>query len=515
MSLDVFQIDTLSDDLQFETRATDMTKPYAGARVNKLNNNWIPRHYSGDLAIKDSWDLLTSRIRDRVRNDAVLTRCKQALSRLVVGTGINSFSTASDLDPENDELEQFELESDIWFQRWAEEEADQGGELSFWEMQEHSFSEEVETGNIIWLESISPDSNRTVPIQYQLLEWEQVDMTRDRDAEPSRSGRGRRFNEIRNGIEYDSRGRKVAFYLYDDHPYDGGQWDGNSRRVLADRIIHEYHPSRPSARTGVTWFASLTQSNNDFDRLVGNELTTRGIQALMGVAVFSPDKNGTSGMSADDPETGVKQFQMGYPWIGDLGVNDKVEVVESKRSTLDNQPLQQLLLNLHSMGCGISLNRLLGDPAKANLASLKSAQREDDANMAPIQNRLGRQVVAKIRKRHNAWAFANGLYRSATARDLQRRPFVYNNFSQIGSQRSVADPEQTDDSINKLRSGLSNYIIECGRRNINWKRNLLAMRRVGKASEEMGVVLDWTKGQGSAPEQSSTVAQPAGATDDE
>ena len=201
-------------------RGTDISKPYKGAWVSKLNNHWIPSHHSGDDAIGSSWDLLTSRVRDRVRNDPVLTKALSALQTLVVGTGLQSFSEASDLTEGDERLETFEMESDTWFERWASDEADAEGEHSFYEMQRIAFSDEVEVGNALWLEVILNDPGRTVPLAYQLLEYEQVDRTQDRDAELSRRGKGRRFNRISNGIEYDSRGRKVAYYVYDAHQFD-------------------------------------------------------------------------------------------------------------------------------------------------------------------------------------------------------------------------------------------------------------------------------------------------------
>ena len=485
--------------------STDISKPYGAARVTKLNDHWRPNHYSGDRAIRESWSLMTARIRDLVRNDSVLSKCKSTLQWLTVGTGVRSFSEASELDPDNEQLVAFELESDTWFDRWAMEEADAEGEHSFWEMQSLAFGDQVEAGNCLWLEVLDNDPSRTVPLSFQLIEWEQVDMTKDRDAAMSRSRRGRKFNRISNGIEYDSRNRKVAYHLWDSHPYDSSAFS-ESRRIPANRIIHQYRPHRPSAKLGVTWFAPIAQTNKDFDKLNANELTTRALQALMALAIKSNDHACGTGLDAEDPDTGVKKFKLGYPFVGELAPGDEVEIIESKRSTNDLAPLQNLMLNLHAMGSGISLNRLLGDPSKANLASLKAAHRDDDASIAPIQHRFARSPVREIRKRHMRWAFAKGLIRTYSASDYQRKPLQFNQFSEIPSGRYDLDKDDIEAAIDRLRSGLSYFKLECARRGLHWRRVLAHMKQVAKAAEKAGVVLDWTKGQGMVPDSSTTIA---------
>lgn len=486
---------------------TDIDNPYSGARITKLNNHWMPKHFSGDQAIRESWDLLTARIRDRVRNDSALTKCKETLLRLVIGTGIHSYSNASELMEEDEQLVGFEVESDTWFERWAESEADAEGEHSWWELQRLAFGDVIEAGNALFLETIRDDPSRTVPLAYQLLEWEQIDKTVDRDAEWSRNHRGRRYNRISNGVEFDSLNRKVAYYVYDAHPYDSSTgWSFTSRRIPASRILHLYQPQRPSAKLGVTWFAPLMQTNQDLDRYVANELTTRALTALLGVAIKTNDKNASVGLDAEDPDTGLPSFKLGYPHIGVLNKDDEIEVVETKRDTKEANALINLLLNLQAMGCRISLNRLLGDPSRANLASIKASHQDDEAMVAPIQQTVARRLVLPVRHAHTRWGFAQGLFRNATARDYQRQPWRYNTCSVIASDSVDLDQEAVESAIDRMRSGLSTYQDECAKRGTHWRRNLRKMKTVNEIAREMGVVLDWTKGQGSVPDSATSIA---------
>lgn len=483
--------------------------PYPAARVTKLNQSWMPQHYSGDEAIRQSWSLLTARIRDQVRGDSVLVKAKDALQRLVIGTGICAYSDASCMDPENEDLVRYEIESDSWFDRWASGEFDSEGEHGFYELQRTAFGDEIEGGNVLWLKVMDSDPNRIVPLCYQLLEWEQVDMTQDRDRTPSRNKRGHVYNRISNGIEFDGRNRKVAFHIFDAHPFDSTTgWTMLSTPVPAERVIHQYTPSRPSAKVGITYFAAPLRTSHDLDRFVANELTTRALMALMGIAVHTQDRNAKVCLDAEDPDTGVPNFRLGYPFVGVLKDTDKVEVIESKHGAGDSETFRNLLLTLSAMGCKISVSTLLGDPSKANMASIKAAHLEDDETVAPIQASFARRVVTRIRREFTDQLVAYGRLKSVTARDYERRRWLYNQCALIASSRADLDKDDGEASIDRLRSGMSTYADECARRGKHWRRQLQKISVINKESERLEVVLDWSKGQGSAPMVTSTAVQP-------
>jgi lambda family phage portal protein len=459
--------------------------------------------------------MLTARIRDQVRGDNVLVKAKDALTRLVIGTGVAAYSDASCMEEDNEDLVSFEIESDTWFSRWATDEFDAEGEFGMYEQQRTAFGDEVEAGNVLWLKVMDPNPTRIVPLCYQLLEWEQIDTDRDRDVTVSRTKRGQIYNRISNGIEYDERNRKVAFYVFDAHPYDSSTgWTPASTRIPADRIIHQYTPTRPSAKLGVTWFAAPLRTAHDLDRFVANELTTRALTALMGVAVFSSDRNAKVCLDAEDDETGVPNFQLGYPYVGALKAEDRVEIIESKHSTGDSETFRNLLMTLAAMGCKISVSTLLGDPSKSNMASIKAAHHEDDETVAPIQTCFANRVVIPMRREFTAQAIALGRLRSVRAQDYTRRPWKYNQCALIASNRADLDKDDGEASLDRLRSGLATYQDECARRGKHWRHNLRKMQVVNEEAKRLGIVLDWSKGQGNAPMQATSVAQGAIATDE-
>ncbi len=68
-------------------------------------------------------------------------------------------------------------------------------------------------------------------------------------------------NVVYDGIEYDPRGRKVAYHLFRDHPGSpvlGAHCHGlESQRGEAARVAHVSRVDRPGQRRGVSWFAPV------------------------------------------------------------------------------------------------------------------------------------------------------------------------------------------------------------------------------------------------------------------
>lgn len=89
----------------------------------------------------------------------------------------------------------------------------------------------------------------TIPMQLQVIEADFVPLF---DAD---SYNGLPANhKIRSGIELDKRGRRVAYWVYKEHPGDNaGKSIGQNDlvRVLASEMIHMYEPPRPGALRGV------------------------------------------------------------------------------------------------------------------------------------------------------------------------------------------------------------------------------------------------------------------------
>lgn len=100
-----------------------------------------------------------------------------------------------------------------------------------------------------------PDEGLAVPFQVQLLEAEMVPML---DAD-SYSGLPV-GNIIRSGIELDKRGKRIAYWVYKQHPGDNSMVNMQANdlvRVAASDMIHMFEQKRPGQLRGVSMLAPV------------------------------------------------------------------------------------------------------------------------------------------------------------------------------------------------------------------------------------------------------------------
>lgn len=482
---------------------------YRWARLDRRTQAFQPAARSGDAAIYESHDLMNRRIRDQVRNNAQAKRIVESLTDLVIGTGIQTFS--SPFDPwmdltslnmaELDEGLQFALESDDLFEEWFNEpgQFDAAGKLSGPDMQRLAFSECVNVGDAIILRCQRSEPGRITPLCYQIIEREQLDTTQDRPARPGQ-------NKIVNGVELDQTGREVAFHIFDAHPNDDFSPFAStttSTRVLAERVFHICLFRRPSQSVGVSWLDAIGQSSFDRDKFIGAEIATAAKAALLALIVKRENPyQGTLGLETDDDSAtddyGNEEVRLGSsPIAAEVGVNEDVSMVESTRPTNTANNFIDILDHDIAGGGGISYYTLTGRFEKSNYTGFRGAMLMEDAHVRPLQNWFGARQVLPIRRAFNVQAAARGLYQTVTPKEFARDLRRYQRFDAIGSGRQLLDPlKETDAATAKLRSGLTTLKIECARQGLHWIKVLRQMAVEQRIAAALGVMLDYSKGEG-------------------
>lgn len=451
---------------------------YKGGSLDRLYRAWMPAHRSGDTAIGENWNLLTSRIRDLFRNEPVMKNLRRALAKHVIGTGICTFADVMS-DPETpDDI--FNDESDDLFETWSEEEADVEGRLDWAQMQWMHFCEVMESGESFLLKCIDPDPARSLPLCYQLLEPEQLDESRDQRADAS-------GNKIVRGIEYNKRGQAVAYYFFDAHPYDTYTgYSAKSERIPAERVIHSFLPNRSSENRGVTWFACNVQSSKDLDWYLGNEMTAAALGALLTLIVKRKNgagmglgfAGGASSSPGDTDVWGNSLVKLGRGTVADIGPDDEVTVAESKRPNRDAAPFIKLILMLQSMGVGISQLRATGDYSQSSYTSARGAHLDDQAFFAVLQKWASRSFIKPVRKAHTIQAAGYGLFESVSPRQFKNsmRKMLRTTVQPPG--REQLDPEMETKAAGDRISGLfSTWREECGLRGRHWRRVAIQQKR--------------------------------------
>jgi lambda family phage portal protein len=492
----------------------NLQRNYQGAfrwgRRDSRTAHFMPPHRSGDAAIWESDDLMAARVRNQVLNEPQLKRIRDAIEDLIVGPGVMTFADPFDplvdlkalLSPDTlDEYLRYALEADELFEEWFcdPKQFDLAGKRSGPEVQRMLLGENVERGGCLLVRVASDEPGRTVPLCYQIVEYDELDHSHDR---PGGTG----LNKIINGIELDDRGREVAFHIYDAHPYDdfaGAALAGKSSRIRAERVIHSALFRRPSQSIGVNWVHACAQPSFDRDKFVGAEIQSAAKAALLLLVWKMKNlKAGRNlGLLDDTSDTdlfGNEQMKMGNsPVALPIHADDDVEILESNRPIDTADSFLNILDHDTAGAAGISYYTLTGQYGQTSFTSVRAAKLDEDAHIRPLQNWFASHVALPIRREFHRQAIGLGLLKTVSAEDYLDNERRFNRFDAIGPGRDLLDPEtETNATTGLLRSCLTTLKQACARRGQHWIRVLRQIALENHVLGTLGIALDLSKGQG-------------------
>ena len=245
-----------------DTAGTDQEIAMGRAMVRMLNRydaagrgrrmaSWQAPSTGPNEAINGGLQILRNRASDSVRNDWTGESTIQKWATTLVGIAITPrFRRITD-KPRRQEV------NDLWTDFVKQADAD--CVLDLYGMQTLAVRSWLERGEMFARRRFrSFGDDLPVPMQVQLLE---SDMVPNFDADRFTGLPVR--NKIRSGIEYDTKGRRVAYWVYKEHPGDlptnGGSLPTASSlvRVVAEDMLHMFEPKRIGQRRGVPTMAPI------------------------------------------------------------------------------------------------------------------------------------------------------------------------------------------------------------------------------------------------------------------
>lgn len=221
---------------------------YDAARQGRRMAGWNPPS-SGPNAVLTGLQNIRNRARDVARNDWSGKSATQKWSTTLIGIGITPrFKRIKDKTRKQEV-------TDLW-QDFVKQ-ADADCVLNLYGLQTLAVKAWLSGGEcFIRKRARFVDEGLPVPIQVQLLEAEMVPMWDSDNFEGLPTG-----NKIRSGIELDKRGRRIAYWVYKEHPGDGLGLSMPTAdtvvRVAASEMRHLFEPERPGQLRGVPMLAPI------------------------------------------------------------------------------------------------------------------------------------------------------------------------------------------------------------------------------------------------------------------
>lgn len=279
------------------TKKNDPQARYDGASHGRRVAGWNPPNSGPVSVVTPALPTLRNRIRDLVRNDPIAASAVRVWANSVVGSGILARSTVEDPDLKAKITK-------VW-NTWAKSASVCGADLYGLQVQ---VVRALITDGEAFLRIVPRrlGDGLDVPFQLQPLESDMLPLL-DSDVAPGLPP----GHVIRSGIELDSNGRRVAYWLHTQHPGEQNPFAINAKpselvRVPADQVMHVFDPMRLGQLRGVSPLAPVVvklKNVGDFDDAV---LERQHLANLFTAFITRPTPSG-----ANDPMTGL-------PVAGDL-----------------------------------------------------------------------------------------------------------------------------------------------------------------------------------------------------
>lgn len=299
--------------------------------------------------------------RDLVRNNPVATRARDVIVANTIGDGIIPSLKAARKGTRDRFLELVRQHCDTTA-------IDADGRCNLYGLQRVIMAAVVTDGEVlIRIRRRRMSDGLPLPFQLQVLEADYLDEGAD-ILNPTGIS-------IRDGIEYDAIGRRVAYHLYDHHPGSDQRVSSQSRRVPASEIIHVQRVDRPGQQRGVSWFAPVAIQMQDLGDYLDAQVVRQKIAACFAAFRISADGS---------PNEAVVPAKMSPGLISTLGPGDDVKfgtppAVEGL-DTFVRTALQAI-----AAGLGVTYEALSGDLSQVNFSSGRMGRMEMDRNLSAWQ----------------------------------------------------------------------------------------------------------------------------------
>lgn len=272
-------------------------RKYEGASKSYRTGSFPLNNLSANKDIGMDATLLRQRAKYLYQNTWTGKRAINVLANGIVGTGITPhFNIGFDENQQAIKSKELDIIKDFW-RKWGEQCCcDFYGRLSFYGVTKLAAKTMCRDGEILLLRRRVPLSESPIGIQVQALEMEYLADYINYQVLP---GGGWTMN----GIEYDKRGKCVAYWLFQRHP---SEWYTQPVRVPAADIIHPLMVDFAGQNRGVPKASTVIVAEKDLAEYEDAERMGKKVQAAYALfrVTNDPDKIDSISMDPKDYDGG-------------------------------------------------------------------------------------------------------------------------------------------------------------------------------------------------------------------
>jgi lambda family phage portal protein len=361
------------------SRRVTQQRNFVAGTPSRTTGNWVATNTSIDQDLRIALQTLRARSRNLAQNNPYAAKFLKMVSTNVVGhTGFTLQSQITDPSGKADDLANDAIEAafEDWSRRGT---CEVTGQMSFADVCRLVIKTVACDGEAI-IRRVRGKGLNKYGYALQLLDMDRLLVMQNAVA-PS-------GNLIRMGVELDTYGKPVAYWLLKSHP---GESIGTAtmalyERVDAEDIFHIYIPLRPEQRRGAPWMAPVLESMyhlGEFDQSA--LMAARKGADTLGFFV-SPDGEAPPSSSDLTDESGAP-IEVSMP-----GSYDTLPEGYDFRPNTSNYPndvydkFVKAALRRVASGLGVAFHALGNDLTEVSFSSIRSGTLEERDSWMEIQD---------------------------------------------------------------------------------------------------------------------------------
>ena len=300
---------------------------------------------------------MTARARYLIRNNGYAANAVESFAGNAVGTGITPSSGITDPTLKH------QVQA-LWL-RWTDD-SDAEGLADFYGQQRRAARELFIAGEVFFrLRPRRASDGLSVPLQLQMLPSEMVPLSDNRVL-----GNG---HVVRQGIEFDRIGRRVAYHFLRRHPGDSTEQGliGETVRVPAASVLHILDPADAGQLRGVSWFSPAIVKLFLLDQYDDAELDRKKVAAMFAAFVRRPLRDDLPGPDEAMEEEPLQPLEPGLMQV--LGEGEDVTFSSPADVGGSYEAFQYRTLLQVAAALGLPYANLSADMLKANYSNTRAA----------------------------------------------------------------------------------------------------------------------------------------------
>lgn len=348
----------------------------AGRMARRLAN-WVPSRAHVNTLIGASGKTVVARARYLVRNNGYAAGAVDCFASTLVGVGITPSWKLDDSDTKT------KLQA-AWL-AWTDE-CDAEGVTDFYGLQRRVARELFIAGEcFVRFRPRRMSDGLSVPLQLELLPSEQLPIERNLWLENG--------NRVRQGIEFDPIGRRVAYHFWKVHPGDVTQSQnfGKITVVPASEVMHVHDPIESGQIRGLPRITPAIVPLWMLDAYDDAELERKKTAALFSVFIKRQDPTPTfldklAETAAQQDGSGTATIDLQPGVAHQLLPGEDVTVSQPADVGPGYEAFQYRSLTKYCASIGLPYSNVTGDTVRANYGSQRASLLDTRRRIEPLQH---------------------------------------------------------------------------------------------------------------------------------